>query len=346
MTDTINQKNKEIVWDFWQRMNHVAFDDIPTLVYTKMHDDIAWFGPQPINELKGVEAVISGYWQPLYRSFPDLKRTCNVFMGGESCGEDWVSACGYLSGTFAQDWLGIPATGRKTHIHFGQFCRMEEGKIVENYLILDVLSVMRQAGFQVIRPARGAEGGKVLPPATEDGVLLIEQDELETCKSRQLVSAMVQGMMRFDGENLSSMEMVNYWHQKMHWYGPTGIGSCFSLEEFEEFHQRPWLEAFPVRVPPGSVDQGRTIGIKNGEILAEGKYASLGVWDNPFGIHKGDFFGVPATGKTVTYRDFDWYRREGDYLVQNWIPMDLIDIFMQLGIDLFERMSRHIQKGR
>ncbi len=33
-----------------------------------------------------------------------------------------------------------------------------------------------------------------------------------------------------------------------------------------------------------------------------------------------------------------WWRREGDLLVENWIPIDLIDIFQQLGVDLFERM--------
>jgi predicted ester cyclase len=346
MTNSINQKNKEIVWDFWQRMNHVRFDDFQNIVKARMHAEVAWFGPQPINDLEGVDTVIANYWQPLYQSFPDLKRTCNVFMGGESCGEEWVSACGYLTGTFVRDWLGIPATGRKTHIHFGQFYRLEMEKIVESYLILDVLSVIRQAGFQVMPPARGAEGGKVLPPATEDGVLLTDQDALETRKSRQLVATMIQGMMRYNGMDLSSMEMANYWHPKMHWYGPTGIGSCFSLEEFEDFHQRPWLEAFPFRVPPDSIEKGRTIGIKNGEILAEGKYASLGVWNSPFGIHKGDFFGIPATDKTVTYRDFDWYRRDGDYLVQNWVPLDLIDIFLQVGVDLFERMFQQIEQRK
>ena len=53
---------------------------------------------------------------------------------------------------------------------------------------------------------------------------------------------------------------------------------------------------------------------------------------------------IPATDKTLTYRDFDWYRREGNYLVQNWVPLDLIDIFLQLGIDLFERMRKQTEK--
>ena len=245
MNVTTNQRNKEIVWDFWQRMNYADVKNIPALVKTKMHPDVAWYGPQPINEQFGVEAVIKNYWLPLYRSFPDLKRKCDVFMGGESKGEYWVSACGYLTGTFTQDWLGIPASGEKTNIHFGQFYKMQDGLIVKNYLILDVLSVIRQAGFQLLPPSRGAEGGKFLPPATGDGVLLTEQDQLETMQTRQVVSAMIEGMMRFNGQDLDSMEMQHYWHPDMHWYGPTGIGVCYSLEEFQDFHQRPWLKSLP-----------------------------------------------------------------------------------------------------
>ena len=347
MLGLINQKNKEIVWDFWQRMNYAQPDHMPKLVKSVMHADIAWFGPQPINQLKGVDAVISGYWLPLYNAFPDIKRNCDVFMGGSSGEEHWVSACGYLSGTFANDWLGIPATGRRTHIHFGQFYRVEDEKIVENYLILDVLGVMRQAGFQVLPPSRGAEGGRVLRPATGDGVLLTEQDALETRKSRQLASAMIEGMMRFDGKRLETMEMSNYWHPHMHWYGPTGIGSCYSLEEFQEFHQGPWLKAFPDRgLKNQSPGESRWIGIKDGEVLAEGKYASLGIWDTAFSYHRGELMGVPSTGKLMTIRDFDWYRRDGNYLVQNWVPIDLIDIFLQLDIDLFKRMFDQIEQRK
>ena len=341
-----NQRNKETVWDFWQKMNYVRSANIEEVVKSKMHKNIAWFGPQPVNELQGVDAVISGYWQPLYRSFPDLRRKCDVFLGSECCGEYWVSSCGYMTGTFSQDWLGIPATGEKTNIHFGQHYRLEDGMIVENYLILDIISVMRQAGFQVLPPARGAEGGKVLPPTSRDGVLLTEQDPLETEKTRQLVNAMLQGMFRFDGKNLRTMEMEHYWHPNMHWYGPSGIGSCHSLEEFEDFHQRPWLQAFPDRgmtTPPG---KARMIGIENGEILAEGKYASLGIWDTVFSGNRGPFRGVQPNGKVMTIRDFDWYRRDGESLAQNWVPIDLIDIFLQLGVNLFDRMNVQIEEQK
>jgi predicted ester cyclase len=328
-------------------MNHIEPDGVADLIRSAVHEDVDWNGPHPINQLVGADALIADFYQPLLRSFPDLRRDPYVFMGGECSGEYWVSATGYLTGTFVEDWLGIPATGEKTNIWFGQFCLMEEERIAESYAFLDLLAVMRQAGFQVLPPARGMEGGKIPGPHTGDGILLTEQDELETRQTMQLVQAMGQGLFRYvrsrDGASMRSMEQEHYWHPQMHWYGPSGIGACLSLEEFEDFHQRPWLHGFGdrgIQGPPG----GRVIGMGDGACLAEGRYASLGVWDYTFSKHHGEYLGIPATGKMITIRDFDWYRREGDLLVQNWVPIDIIDIFHQFGVDLFDRLRRQVEQ--
>lgn len=332
MASTTNQRNKEVVWDLWQRLNHCAPEDADATLRSAMHSEIAWFGPHPINACRGVEEVGERYLGPLLDSFDGLRRTCDVFLGGESCGDGWVSACGYLTGTFVRDWLGIPATGRRTHIHFGEHCRLEEGRIVESYLILDVLSVIRQAGFQLLPPARGAEGGKVLPPPAGAGVLLTSQDPLETLRSRELVWAMIRALWRYD-----QLDLDRYWHPDVHWYGPTGIGSCFSLEQFREFHEGPWEAAFPdAGLDLGS---GRLIGLQDGEILAEGNYAALGVWDTAFSVSRGTFLGIEPTGELVRMRDFDWYRRDGAKLVQNWVPIDIIDLVLQLGVDLMQKLA-------
>ncbi len=34
-------------------------------------------------------------------------------------------------------------------------------------------------------------------------------------------------------------------------------------------------------------------------------------------------------------RVMDWWRREGDVLTENWVLIDMIDVFLQLGVDLF-----------
>ncbi|MEM7801716.1 MAG: ester cyclase, partial [Chloroflexota bacterium] len=166
-----NQSNKALVWDYWQKLNHVGLDNVPDVIDGAMHKDVNWNGSEPVNQLLGTEAVFTGYMRPLMTSFPDLKWRPYVFIGGtDQEGDEWVSGCGYLTGTFVNDWLGIPATQDKTNIGYGQFYVMREGKIAESYLIADILGVMRQAGFQILPPARGMEGGKIPGPVARDGV--------------------------------------------------------------------------------------------------------------------------------------------------------------------------------
>jgi predicted ester cyclase len=333
-----NQQNKAVVWEYWQRMNHAQAKEVPGIVKKAFHKDVNWNGPQPINEIGSSDALIRDFWEPLRHSFPDIKREAEILMGDVDGDDDWVSGMGYLTGTFVHDWLGIPATGKKTHIHFGQFFVMRDAKIVESYCILDILSVFKQAGFQVLPNAQGREGGKLQKPRGDDGILLAEQDALEGRQSKQLVEAMWNGLMRFererDNENLDAMEQQHYWHPDFHWMGPTGIGSTHNILEFQDFHQRPWLSAFGDR----NLDvehTGRYMGF-----LGEGRYAAGGIWNQEFSTHHGQYQGVPATGKLMTIRDFDWYNREGNHIVQNWIPIDLIDVFKQLDVDLFDRMHR------
>ncbi len=333
-----NQRNKAIVWEYWQRMNHAQAREVPGIVNRAFHKDVDWNGPQPINQIRGAGALIREFWEPLGHSFPDIKREADILMGGVDGDKDWVSGTGYLTGTFVHDWLGIPATGKQTHIHFGQFFVLRDEKIVESYCILDILAVFKQAGFQVLPNALGREGGKLQKPRGGDGVLLTEQAELAGRQSMQLVDAMWTGLGRYvrerDGEHLESMEQNHYWHPDFHWMGPTGIGSTHSIPEFQDFHQRPWLSAFGDR----NLDvksTGHYMGF-----LGEGLYACGGIWNQEFSTHHGTFQGLPATGKILTLRDFDWYKRDGNYLIQNWIPIDIIDLYRQLDIDLFDRMHR------
>jgi len=232
-----NQKNKAVVWDYWQRMNHAEANQVEGNVKKAFHRNVNWNGPQPINQIRGADALIADFWEPLLHSFPDIKRTVDILMGGVAKDkEDWVSGTGYLTGTFVHDWLGIPATGKKTNIHFGQFFVMRNEKITESYVILDILAVMKQAGFQVLPPALGREGGKIQKPKGGDGVQLTEQDELEGRKTMQLVDEMGNGLMRYvrsrDLENMNTMEQHNYWHPDFTGWGQRASAQVIPLRSF------------------------------------------------------------------------------------------------------------------
>jgi hypothetical protein len=53
-----NQRNKAVVWDYWQRMNHAQAREVPGIVKKAFHRDVDWNGPQPINQIRGSDALI------------------------------------------------------------------------------------------------------------------------------------------------------------------------------------------------------------------------------------------------------------------------------------------------
>jgi SnoaL-like polyketide cyclase len=66
--------------------------------------------------------------------------------------------------------------------------------------------------------------------------------------------------------------------------------------------------------------------------------ASTG-WPSIQATHAGPYLGQPATNKRITMRVMDFWRREGELLAENWVFIDLADLFLQFGRDLFAEMQ-------
>ncbi len=337
MTNTINQANKSLVWNYWQALQSAAPDELPGTLQRFFADDLRWHGFDPVGDLKGANEFAAGFWTPLLTSFPDLKRKTWIFFGGRSNGridgsndgKMWVTGTGVLTGTFANDYLRIPATGRKVEIRWGEFCRVDEGRIAETFFLIDVVDLMQQAGINVLPPSRGKDG-VYPPPAAGDGVLLDPTDDAESAYSLEHIRRFIfDGLNAYDASNLESMGMADFFHRNVKWYGPGGIGACLSFDEFETRHQAPWLQAFPDR------------SVQNLDALfAEGAYSGAPGWNGVLATHKGEYLGHPATGRRFGVNGLDWWKRDGEVYVENWVFVDMVHLFRQLGVDLFERIKR------
>ena len=345
MTIENNQSNKQIVWDFWQALENVNQEQVAHVASSAMDAAVVWHGPDPINQLDGVDAFVSDFWLPLLHSFSNLKRQTHLFCGGKSNGRIdgnvsldgrmWVSGTGYLTGIFAQDYLGIPATGAEVKIRWGEFCRMEEGKITEVYFLLDLVDLMQQAGYHVLPPAKGQDG-LYPPPQANDGILLDVQDEEVSAYSLDHIRRFIfDGLNSYDQSELKSMGMADFFHPNVQWYGPGGIGACLSLKEFEDLHQQPWLVAYPDR-------QVQNLDA----LIAEGNYSGAPGWAGVIATHTGPYLDCPATGKRIEFNGLDWWKREGEMYVENWVFVDMIHLFRQFGIDLFERLAQQVAQRR
>jgi len=49
------------------------------------------------------------------------------------------------------------------------------------------------------------------------------------------------------------------------------------------------------------------------------------------GTHEGDFFGIPPTGKQVTWAAVDIFRLDEGKLVEYWLVADNLGLLQQLG---------------
>ncbi|MEM7346330.1 MAG: ester cyclase [Chloroflexota bacterium] len=343
MTIELNQNNKQIVWDFWRALEKAPIDDSEAVARSVMNEDVVWHGPDPINHLSGIKAFIFDFWKPLHHSFPDLTRETHLFMGGQSNGridgdisldgKMWVSGTGYFRGTFTNDYLTIPATGREVEIRWGEFCRLKDEKIAEIYFLLDLIDLMQQAGFEVLPPSRGKDG-IYPPPQANDGLLLEAQNpEISTYSLDHIRRFIFDGLNSYDQSELKSMGMADFFHPDVKWYGPGGIGACLSFKEFEEFHQKPWLVAYPDR-------QVQNLDA----LIAEGQYTGAPGWAGVKATHTGPYLDCLSTGNAIDFNGLDWWKREGEVYVENWVFVDMIHLFRQFGIDLFERLAEQTKE--
>jgi steroid delta-isomerase-like uncharacterized protein len=49
------------------------------------------------------------------------------------------------------------------------------------------------------------------------------------------------------------------------------------------------------------------------------------------GTHQGDFQGIPATGKQVTFTAIEYNRMEDGKVAEHWVELDLLGLMQQLG---------------
>lgn len=50
------------------------------------------------------------------------------------------------------------------------------------------------------------------------------------------------------------------------------------------------------------------------------------------GTHKGTFLNIPATGKSATWTEIQFFRIKDGKVVEHWVDVDIFSWFQQLGI--------------
>ncbi|MGR3503844.1 ester cyclase [Pseudaestuariivita sp.] len=321
--------HKAALAPFRQALSAGQHDDARAALAVACSEKVLGRYGHPFGDQTGVETIWERLYAPLLRAWPDLERRDTIVIAGEDeDGAAWVGCCGSYIGLFDSDWLGIPATGHLVHMRFHEFYRFEGGKVFEIQALWDIPEVMLQARVWPMAPALGREW-HVPGPATQDGLGPHDADASEA--SRQHVIDMLTAMIRHPKEPPEAMEMPRFWHKDMSWYGPSGIGTARGIEAFRAHHQRPFLEAMP--------DRGTHAGETQHHFFAEGQYVGVTGWPNMAQTLTGaGWLGLPGTGQKVFLRSLDFWRLERGKIRENWVLVDLLHLYHQLGLDVFRRM--------
>lgn len=335
-----NLANKRRIIAIKQQLVNSPPAELYDAVRAGYHADAQVHVTHPVNELSGLDAAGNQLWKPLRHAMPDVERREDIVAGGCYQNATWIGCAGHYVGTFERDWYGIPATRGVVAVRFAEGHKLRAGKIAVSYVFIDFLDLMRQAGYWPLAPSLGQEM-QWLPPKTHDGVILRAQDNAVSRRTIERVLRMHAALGKYSGRLptravLDEMAMAKHWHPNFMWYGPAGIGTTRGLRGFEDYHQIPFLLAFPDR--RGS-DFGHFIRI------GDGHYAVTGGWGYLQATHMGsDFLGIPATGKRVAMRVMDFYRCDEETIIENWVPLDIPHLLLQMGVDVFGRMRHQFRQ--
>ena len=301
--------------------------------------DTVWDISAPVERLAGRDAVVEGFLRQLRAALSACRRRDEIFIGGRNiraAGGDWAASVTHYVGNFEAPLWGLRPSHHLAFLRAGEFYRLEgppgAEEITEAKIIVDLPDLMRQSGRRPWTERMGAE--MLFPgPATHDGVL--PQGDRGPI-SLALVERMLADLHDYDPDTKHSHGQTGedgVWDAHMLWYGPGGIGSNYLWDGFIADHRAPFLHAFPDR--------------KGGDHfcrIGDADYAAISGWPSMTMTHSGPYLEEPASGKRLTLRVMDFYRC--DYsrypkgkLAENWVLLDYVDLFAQLGVDLVARSN-------
>ena len=134
----VEEQNIDLVKRIYEGLNKADMEIIQE-VYSP---DLVYYNPSASDKQLSQEDVIE-HMKRVYKAMPDLNWTIHDIIAKG----DKVIARNTLKGTHKEDWQDLPATGNEFEITEIIIVRIQEGKIVEQWIEIDTLGLMMQLGM-------------------------------------------------------------------------------------------------------------------------------------------------------------------------------------------------------
>lgn len=145
-------------------LNDHRIDDIGAF----FAESFRWMGNRGCGTKTGLTQFQDNWQRPFQAAFSD--KVCvdeaRLFMG------EWAAAFGYQRAVHSGPFMGIAPTGKTVTIRYMDFWKVEEGRITDNYVMVDFPDVMAQLGVDCF-DGHGWEAydtGAKTPPRPDRGL--------------------------------------------------------------------------------------------------------------------------------------------------------------------------------
>ena len=324
------ENEKKLVLEYFNSIDNSNNENLINRISQYISDDFKMRCTHPFNELNGAEQVANNLWVPIKNSFKPIQRRMDIFYAGinslDTNEGKWVTSMGHLMGIFNKPFFGIQPNFKSILLRYAEFYKVENDKITEGAIFLDIINLMQQLGLSVIPESTGLVG--ITPgPMNHKGLKLNISENAESRKTLELIHRMRDRLVKESKMKSVKDELELDWHNDMIWWGPGGIGASYTIDGYIKGHTKPFQDGLEF--------------IKFGGHILSSAEDDLGGWfgwPNLIMKTKGGYLGLTnASDIESEMRVVDLYRRDGDKIAENWIFIDHLHFLKLLGIDLLER---------
>ena len=135
------KKTQEVIESMVDGLNDHRIEDIDEF----FSENFRWMGNFGCGTKSGLKEFQNNWQKPFQEAFSN--KVCideaRLFMG------EWAAAFGKQEAIHTGEFMGIKPTGKKVEIRYMDFWKVSEGKIKDNWVMVDFPFVMKQLGVDV-----------------------------------------------------------------------------------------------------------------------------------------------------------------------------------------------------
>ena len=135
------KKTQEVIESMVDGLNDHRIEDIGEF----FSENFRWMGNFGCGTKSGLKEFQDNWQKPFQEAFSN--KVCideaRLFMG------EWAAAFGRQEAIHSGEFMGIQPTGKKVEIRYMDFWKVSEGKIQDNWVMVDFPFVLKQLGVDV-----------------------------------------------------------------------------------------------------------------------------------------------------------------------------------------------------